>query len=347
MIQGPEPGSYHKLPDNRVTTIGRSSRNSVRVVSPSVSRFHCEIACVNGEWILSDLNSKKGTIVNGEPVADRTALRRGDIIRLSSAVFRFDRVSESVQEDGALVAIREAELDSKLRVRGAVTGSLDDIRERSRLAASPSSREGGRPAYSIARNLTFLAGVVVAVAAIAAGILLVAYSRRGSAPTGATSAEGEAARARRQATASIQAGRTMEGLRELARIPAQYPGTEAARAAERQYEATLWKLIQKGFDEIVRHEEQGHYSAALRVCDRLADLPPAQGAQALVRRRRDYTERLAHAAFRHVQRRADEMARRGERARALELYRAARERIGLPELAARAGARIAELESSL
>ena len=28
MIQGPEPGSIYKLPDNRVTTIGRSSRTA-------------------------------------------------------------------------------------------------------------------------------------------------------------------------------------------------------------------------------------------------------------------------------------------------------------------------------
>ncbi len=56
----------YRLPENRVTTIGRSTRNSIVVVNPDVSRFHCELSYVNGRWELHDLNSKKGTIVNGE-----------------------------------------------------------------------------------------------------------------------------------------------------------------------------------------------------------------------------------------------------------------------------------------
>ena len=158
MIQGPEPGTVYKLPDNRVTTVGRSSRNTIRAVSSSVSRFHCEVSWVNGQWELNDLNSKRGTFVNGERVTDKWALSPGDIIRTATTLFRFDMIDENVLKDGAIVAIMEAGLDQKLDTKQEAPGSLDDIRMRSRLEGDSTLEERHRPSDRPRINLVFLKG---------------------------------------------------------------------------------------------------------------------------------------------------------------------------------------------
>ncbi len=169
MIQGPDPGSLYKLPDNRVTTIGRSSRNTVKLLTSSVSRFHCEISCVDGDWELRDLNSRRGTVVNDQRVSERHLLRPGDIIRLSSVLLRFDMIDESVADDGAIVAIMEAELDRKLREKREATGSLEDIRQRSRLEGRQTREERRSRRAELKTNALFLAAVA-AVADVAVGV---------------------------------------------------------------------------------------------------------------------------------------------------------------------------------
>ncbi len=60
--------------------IGRSTDNSVVISDGSVSRQHAQIIFEAGQPILIDLNSKRGTFVNGERVQDRRLLRDGDMV---------------------------------------------------------------------------------------------------------------------------------------------------------------------------------------------------------------------------------------------------------------------------
>ena len=114
MIQGTEPGSWFKLPDNRPTTIGRSSQNTLRVVGSAFARFHCQIACRGGQWELTALGGGSGTLLNRTPVAGTSPLKAGDVIRLGSMLLRFDRIEENASQDSAMIAIKEAELDSRV-----------------------------------------------------------------------------------------------------------------------------------------------------------------------------------------------------------------------------------------
>ncbi|MCD6416595.1 MAG: FHA domain-containing protein [Planctomycetes bacterium] len=175
MIQGPDPGAVYNLPDNRVTAVGRSSRNSVRVLDPSVSRQHCEIACVDGEWTIRDLDSKEGTLVNSEPVSGRRILTPGDIIRLTSVVFRFDTVHELPRDSGAMVAIREAELDRKLSSPRKPGGSLEDIVASNQQTVAD-GRQEAESAPARKPDALLLAVVVVVVAAATIGLLVIAHS---------------------------------------------------------------------------------------------------------------------------------------------------------------------------
>ncbi len=338
MIQGPEPGSYYKLPDNRVTTIGRSSRNAVRVVAPTVSRFHCEITCVNGEWVLSDLNSKKGTIVNGEHVPDRTVLKAGDTVRLSSVVFRFEMMDETADRDDALVAIQEASLEHKLRTRGRATGSLEAIRARTRMTArSAPPDESSRP-RRLRLNVLFVAAVAGVVLVLAAGSLAAAARFSGAAP--------RSERARNlyeRGEAALAAGDIAGGLEFLARVQADYPHADAAERARQRAAEVAWELLQETFARIARLEAEGEYAAALEAYDEVdhAAMPPR--ASELARQRRDYTLRLAHAAFRTVRRRAESLVQQGERGAAEDILVRARESVGIPELAARVEAQISRI----
>ena len=175
MIQGPEPGSVYRLPDNRITTIGRSSQNKVTVVNRAVSRFHAEVACVNGQWELTDLNSRRGTMVNNEWIGDRVTLHYGDIIRMSSVVFRFDEYERGVGEQAALLAIKEAELDKKLVPKGEADIGMDEIMMRSRLESQSRVEARRERRIAVRANTVFLAAVAAVTLLGLGGTLLWAH----------------------------------------------------------------------------------------------------------------------------------------------------------------------------
>ncbi len=346
MIQGPEPGSLHKLPDNRVTTIGRSSRNSVRVVNPSISRFHCEIGYVNRRWELRDLNSKKGTLVNGQRVLETWALEPGDIIRLATVVFRFDMVDETVKQDGAILSIMEAGMDRKLIKPGEATGSLEEIRARSRLEREHVHEELAEKRHSVKLNVAFLVAVAVLVAAVVAGVLAYAHGRAGAESPELAQREHEAQALYEEAVAALEAGDRTEAGEKLLAVQRGFPRSDAAAQAARARNELLWAEAQERLQRIPALEAEGDYAAALSAYEGLDQLEPEGLLAELIRQRRDYTERLALAAFEAVDKAARQKAEAGEVEAALALYRSARERIGVPELADRAARRLAELEAA-
>jgi len=61
--------------------IGRRETNDLRLAGSEVSRDHAEIALQDSHFVLRDRNSRYGTYVNGDQVAERT-LAHGDRIRL-------------------------------------------------------------------------------------------------------------------------------------------------------------------------------------------------------------------------------------------------------------------------
>ena len=343
MIQGPEPGSFYKLPDNRVTTIGRSSRNTIRAVSNSVSRFHCEIAWVNGRWELNDLNSKKGTIVNGLRIDDRHVLRPGDIVRLSTTVFRFDMIEESKLRDGAMMAIVEAEMDVKFAPKGEGATSLDDIRARSRLEVLD-SRGRRRESHGAFRlNLAFLAVSAATVGLIVTALLFYAHRRAG---TGTAEAEGQAAALYRQALATSQSGDLADAIEAMRDVERRFPRTPTAADAAKARADIVWAAAEQKLTLAPQREAENDHAAALRLYDEVEALHPDEALQALMHEGREYTVRLAHARFAAVERTAERELQAGRPEAAIDAYEQARAHIGVPELAARAEEKIVELQSA-
>jgi len=72
---GPEP-----------ITMGRAVKNAIRFLSTSVSRHHARVFLGATGYMVRDLGSGNGTLVNSEPVTGDRQLRDGDVIQVGSEV---------------------------------------------------------------------------------------------------------------------------------------------------------------------------------------------------------------------------------------------------------------------
>ena len=83
-----ESGRPYDLAGTRVT-IGRESANSIVVQDINASRRHAELILnAQGLWVITDLRSMNGTIVNGVSVASQP-LYPGDVVTIGKTEFEF------------------------------------------------------------------------------------------------------------------------------------------------------------------------------------------------------------------------------------------------------------------
>ncbi|MDA1162614.1 MAG: sigma 54-interacting transcriptional regulator [Planctomycetota bacterium] len=92
-----------RLAPGQVTTIGRAPTNRVVVPDDICSRHHCEIYQADGEWILKDLGSRNGTLVEGCRVTDDWSLSDGDQIQLGECYLVFTRDISRPSDGGEVV----------------------------------------------------------------------------------------------------------------------------------------------------------------------------------------------------------------------------------------------------
>jgi hypothetical protein len=69
--------------------LGRHHSCDVVLDDPTVSRLHARLAFRHGKWVLNDLASTNGTIINGVRL-ERCTLRPGDHLVLGEAHLRID-----------------------------------------------------------------------------------------------------------------------------------------------------------------------------------------------------------------------------------------------------------------
>lgn len=79
-----------KLEQGSPLTIGRSQEADISVADERVSRLHCGIRYMEGDYIVKDLGSRNGTYLNEEQV-DVGKLRPGDRIRVGSTVLKIEK----------------------------------------------------------------------------------------------------------------------------------------------------------------------------------------------------------------------------------------------------------------
>jgi DNA-binding response OmpR family regulator len=105
--QGDAVGLRFSL-DQPVTLIGRAEDCQLQVHDPLASRHHAEIRRDSWRYVLTDLGSRNGTLVNGEPIQGPYELQNGDTILVAATPLRFEDPNETVTV--AREALRQAHL---------------------------------------------------------------------------------------------------------------------------------------------------------------------------------------------------------------------------------------------
>lgn len=77
----------YALRPNGITTIGRGAENDIALADNSVSRYHARIEARDGTYMLTDLNTFNGTIVNGDRVTQKV-LQPGDRINIGATLWQ-------------------------------------------------------------------------------------------------------------------------------------------------------------------------------------------------------------------------------------------------------------------
>ena len=97
VVQGAEIDLGRHVLCSDPVTIGRDDSAELALSDGSISRLHCRVERdpQTRRYVLVDLGSTNGTILNGDHVADRQALATGDKIFIGGSVIRFS-FSDSV-----------------------------------------------------------------------------------------------------------------------------------------------------------------------------------------------------------------------------------------------------------
>jgi len=79
-----QPVHGFRLSRRKPLTIGRDAANDIVLTDRSVSGHHAVIRQMRGEWVLSDLDSRNGTYVNGSAIAAETSISEFDIVQFGA-----------------------------------------------------------------------------------------------------------------------------------------------------------------------------------------------------------------------------------------------------------------------
>ena len=87
---GPQKGDYYPL-GHRTNVIGRDEAVPIQILDEHVSRKHMQIRFDknNGQYYTLDMKSKLGVFINGNKIANETALADGDQIGIGQTTLLF------------------------------------------------------------------------------------------------------------------------------------------------------------------------------------------------------------------------------------------------------------------
>lgn len=97
VIRGRDVDQVYWFEETQAIVLGRSVKCDIRVPDSQASRTHCRIHYINGQWIITDTDSRNGTFVNRERIT-QTALRSGDMIRIGTALYEFQIEGDSAED---------------------------------------------------------------------------------------------------------------------------------------------------------------------------------------------------------------------------------------------------------
>ncbi len=78
-----------RLVEGESVTVGRAPTNAIVVKDERCSRNHAEVFQAQGNWTLRDLDSRNGTLVDGQRIQTDYHLQAGEIIRIGNSHLAF------------------------------------------------------------------------------------------------------------------------------------------------------------------------------------------------------------------------------------------------------------------
>lgn len=91
VVDGEDRGRRLPLVGKTQFRLGRAVTADLKLLDGKISREHCMIEASQDEYVITDLESANGTVLNGDRIK-RSALKEGDLIRLGFTMIKFDRV---------------------------------------------------------------------------------------------------------------------------------------------------------------------------------------------------------------------------------------------------------------
>ena len=88
LLTGARAGTHFPLSGDRATLIGRDEDCQIRTEDRDSSRKHASLQPFGAEFVLMDMGSTNGTLVNGKP-EEKKILRHADKITIGQQVFQF------------------------------------------------------------------------------------------------------------------------------------------------------------------------------------------------------------------------------------------------------------------
>ena len=73
------------------TALGRGEHNDIRIDDGFISHEHSCITRYNNEYWLADLQSTNCTYLNGQQISEEIMLKNGDVIKIGTITFKFER----------------------------------------------------------------------------------------------------------------------------------------------------------------------------------------------------------------------------------------------------------------
>lgn len=86
LVVAPEEQAGRQYSLGKELTIGRAPGCGVSIDDTFVSQLHARVYAAENAWMVEDLGSTNGTIVNGKQLEQTTVIRQGDQIQLGSTV---------------------------------------------------------------------------------------------------------------------------------------------------------------------------------------------------------------------------------------------------------------------
>lgn len=89
--------------------VGRMNTCDVSVPDKSVSREHARLSRLEGAYLLEDLQSTNGTLVNGYRITEATVVRPGDVVTFGTVDFRMEGPGEEPDTTPEVVTAPDAQ----------------------------------------------------------------------------------------------------------------------------------------------------------------------------------------------------------------------------------------------